>query len=358
MNEHILWNAIKELKNKTKDDLNNTTLFELEKIYEKNFDPLFIENKKRFVMYPIEYDNIWKMYKKHQSTYWIAEEIDLSKDTNHWKQLNDNERYFLKYILAFFASFDGIVNENLIEQFFSEIQLSEARSFYCMQINMENIHSETYSLLIEHFAESEVEKLQLLNVLGDIKQYKSIQKMAEWAQSWASSDRPFNQRIVVFTFIEGVWFSGPFASIFYFKKRGLLPGLTFSNELISRDEGLHMDFGVELHKLLKIKAHENIIHDIAKNIVNFSIEFTTESLPCNLIGMNSSEMIKYIKYVADRLLTQLDCKKIWNETNPFSWMDLISTEVKTNFFERKPGNYSKAKVCETVDDSSEILDDY
>ena len=321
----------------------------------EQYDPLFIDNIKRLTLYPIQYPEIWSMYKDHQSTFWIAEEIDFSKDDAPWKNLKEEERYFLKHVLAFFASFDGIVNENLVTNFYNKVQNPEARSFYGFQLMIENIHSEVYSLLIAKFASDINEQNALLNAIETIP---SIKNMAQWALKWAHADKPFNQRILIYTCIEGIMFSGPFCAIFFFKKRGLLHGLTFSNEQISKDEGLHMQFGVLMHHLQLNPATQETIHEITSEAVHLCSEFITESLPCSLIGMNATEMIKYIQYVADRLLVMLGCDKIWNSENPFPWMDLISTEVKTNFFERKVSQYAKSKIGDQSTDTNEFLEDY
>src|SRR3990167_356298 len=321
--------------------------FEIEQIETKlhKYEPLLIPSEKRFVLYPIEYLDIWDLYKKHQSTYWIAEELDFSKDIIQWNSssVSDGDRFFLKHIFAFFASFDGIINENLVEKFYDEIQVPEARCFYGFQIMIENIHNEVYSLLIDKFADDENEKSTLLN---SIKNFSAIQKMAKWALDWIKSDKPFYYRILKAAFTEGIFFSGAFCPIFYFKKRGLFGGLTFANELISRDESLHVEGSILMYNHLKYRLPEIIVHNIAKEVVELSCEFITESLPCDLIGMNKIEMTKYIKYVTDRLLVQLNYNKLYNIDNPFPWMDLISTEVKTNFFEKKVSMYSKSKIKE------------
>ena len=341
---------------------NNINLkLHIEKELEK-YEPLLIENNNRFVILPINYHDIWKMYKKHQSTYWVAEEIDLLKDIDHWnKELSPNDRHFITYVLAFFASFDGIVNENLTERFMSEVQIPEARSFYGFQIMIENVHSEVYSLLIDTFISDPLEKDKIFKA---IENFPSIKKMAQWAIKWTKSDLPFNRRILAYTCIEGIMFSGPFSSIYWIKKRGIMPGLTFSNELISKDEGLHMEFGILMHNSLKYPANTNIIHEIVTECVDLCREFINESLPCKLIGMNSNDMTQYIEYVADRLLIKLGAPKIWNSTNPFvGWMEMISLETKTNFFERKVAEYSKSKsnmdiITGTTNNTNTILEDF
>lgn len=359
-------NSEQELSLTLKSLSNSTNLLSLRLHIEKKleqFEPLLIENKDRFVLLPINYHDIWQMYKKHQSTYWVAEEIDLLKDIDHWnKDLSPNDRHFITYVLAFFASFDGIVNENLTERFMSEVQIPEARTFYGFQVMIENVHSEVYSLLIDTFISDPIEKAKVFKA---IENFPSIKKMAEWALKWAKSDLPFNRRILAYTCIEGIMFSGPFSSIYWIKKRGIMPGLTFSNELISKDEGLHMEFGILMHNSLKYPATTEVIHEIVTESVNLCREFISESLPCKLIGMNSTEMTQYIEYVADRLLTKLGAPKIWNSVNPFTgWMEMISLETKTNFFERKVAEYSKSKSNLDIitgnnnTDNKTILDDF
>ena len=349
------------LENKDKFIKNGAILIDLELKLEK-YEPLLTENPNRYVMFPIQYHDIWNMYKRHQSSMWVCEEVDLSGDVLQFETiLTDNERYFITYVLAFFSCFDGIVNENLTERFMNEIQVPEARAFYGFQIMIENIHNEMYSLLINTFITDTEKKLKVFNAL---ETFPSIKKMAQWAIKWLHSNLPFNRRILAYTCIEGIMFSAQFASINWFKRRGILNGLTFSNELISKDEGLHMEFGVLIHNSLKYPASVNIIHEIVSETVDLCKEFITESLPCALIGLNSQDMIQYIEFIADRLLIQLNAPQLYNTKNPFvGWMDMISLDHKTNFFERKVAEYSKAnsnlKVIKNIDSSkNELLDDF
>ena len=310
--------------------INNNTIYE----------PLLEEDETRYVMFPIKYDDIWKMYKKQVDCFWRAEEVDLSKDNTHWNSLSDNERYFIKMIIAFFAGSDGIVLENLGLRFMSEIQSSEARAFYGFQIAMENIHSEMYSLLIDTYIKNENEKQELFNSLNN---FTCIRKKADWAIKWINDKTSsFAIRLAAFACVEGIFFSGAFCSIYWLKKRGLMPGLTFSNELISRDEALHTEFAILLFNKLQNKPDENTITEIVKEAVEIEKEFICESLPCKLISMNSKLMSQYIEFVADRLLLQLKCKKIYNSSNPFDFMEMISVEGKTNFFEKRVGEYALA----------------
>ena len=305
-----------------------------------NTEPLLVPDDNRFVMFPIKHNDIWEMYKKQIDCFWRAEEIDLSKDLTNWESLNADERHFISMILAFFAASDGIVLENLASRFMSEIQVSEARAFYGFQIAMENIHSETYSLLIETYIKDKEEKHKLFNA---IEHFPCIKKKSDWAQKWIHDNRSsFATRLVAFACVEGIFFSGAFCSIYWLKKRGLMPGLTFSNELISRDEALHCEFAILLYNKLLKKIDKARIHELIKEAVDIEIEFICEALPCRLIGMNSELMSQYIKFVADRLCVQLGYKKIYNVSNPFDFMELISLEGKTNFFERKVGEYSLA----------------
>jgi ribonucleoside-diphosphate reductase subunit M2 len=303
-------------------------------------EPLLAPDDNRFVMFPIKYDDIWKMYKKQIDCFWRAEEIDLTKDITHWDSLNDDERYFISMILAFFAASDGIVLENLASRFMNDVQISEARAFYGFQIAMENIHSESYSLLIESYIKNEEEKHKLFNA---IENFPCIKKKSDWAQKWIHDNRSsFATRLVAFACVEGIFFSGAFCSIFWLKKRGLMPGLTFSNELISRDEALHCEFAVLLYSKLVKKLSKAKIHEIIKEAVEIEIEFICNALPCRLIGMNSDMMTQYIKFVADRLSVQLGYDKIYNVTNSFDFMELISLESKTSFFERRNDAYALA----------------
>lgn len=319
-------------------------------------DPLLVPDDSRFVMFPIQHNDIWNMYKKHVDCFWRAEEIDLSKDTIQWNEkLNNDERHFISLILAFFAASDGIVLENLGLRFMNDIQLSEARAFYGFQIAMENIHSETYSLLIDAYIKDRNEKDQLLNA---IQNYDCIKRKASWAQKWIyDNNSTFAKRLVAFACVEGIFFSGSFCSIFWLKKRGLMPGLTFSNELISRDEALHCEFAVLLHSKLVDKLSPDVIHEIIRESVEVETNFICEALPCRLIGMNSDLMSQYIKFVADRLALQLGCDKIYNELNPFSFMELISLESKTNFFEKKVDAYALANK-QTEQETYTFTDDF
>ncbi len=300
----------------------------------------------RFVLFPIQHDDIWEYYKKAEASFWTAEEIDLGQDFNDWKNLSDNERHFISHVLAFFAASDGIVNENLAEHFVSEVQYTEAKFFYGFQIAMENIHSETYSLLIDTYIKSPEERDHLFNA---IEHLDCVKKKAEWALRWIDQG-DFQERLIAFAAVEGIFFSGSFCSIFWLKKRGLMPGLTFSNELISRDEGLHCDFACHLYtKHVVNRLPEETIIGIIKDAVKIEKEFVTDALPVRLIGMNAELMCQYIEFVADRLLQELDCPKVWNSTNPFDFMDMISLQGKTNFFEKRVGDYQKAGVMKNKD---------
>jgi len=308
-------------------------------------EPLLAPDDNRFVMFPIKYQDIWEMYKKQVDCFWRAEEIDLTKDSTDWESLNPDEKYFISMILAFFAASDGIVLENLASRFMSEVQVSEARAFYGFQIAMENIHSHTYSLLIETYIKDSIEKERLFNA---ITHFPCIKKKSDWAQKWIHDNRSsFATRLVAFACVEGIFFSGSFCSIYWLKKRGLMPGLTFSNELISRDEALHCEFAILLYSKLVKKMDKTRIHEIIKEAVEIETEFICDALPCKLIGMNSDLMTQYIQFVADRLCVQLGYKKIFNTTNPFPWMELISLESKTNFFEKKTDAYALANKDNT-----------
>ena len=310
-------------------------------------EPILQENKNRFVIFPIQHDDIWQWYKKQEAYFWTAEEIDLHQDVVDWKKLSDDERYFLKHILAFFAASDGIVNENLAENFVNEVQYSEAKFFYGFQIMMENIHSEMYSLLIDTLVENDSEKDELLNAL---ERFPAIKKKADWALRWIDSES-FAERLIAFAAVEGIFFSGAFCSIFWMKKRGLLPGLATSNEFISRDEGLNRDFACHLHNNhLVNKVPQERIVQILSEALDIEREFITESLPVNLIGMNSKLMSEYLEFVTDHLLETLNCPKVYNTANPFDFMDMISLEGKTNFFEKRVSEYKKAGVGEEQSD--------
>jgi ribonucleoside-diphosphate reductase subunit M2 len=318
-------------------------------------EPLLAPDDNRFVMFPIRYDDIWQMYKKQVDSFWRAEEIDLTKDLKHWESLNADEQYFISMILAFFAASDGIVLENLAVRFMNDVQISEARAFYGFQIAMENIHSETYSLLIETYIKDKDEKNKLFNA---IQHFPCIKKKSDWAQKWIHDNRSsFATRLVAFACVEGIFFSGAFCSIYWLKKRGLMPGLTFSNELISRDEALHCEFAVLLYSKLNKKLDKSKIHDIIKEAVEIESEFICEALPCRLIGMNSELMTQYIQFVADRLVVQLGYKKIYNASNPFPWMEMISLERKTNFFESFVSEYALANKT-TDEDIFELKEDF
>ena len=318
-------------------------------------EPILQENKNRFVIFPIKHHDIWEWYKKMEASFWTAEEIDLSQDLNDWNnKLSDEERYFVKHILAFFAASDGIVNENLAENFVNEVQYAEAKFFYGFQIMMENIHSETYSLLIDTYVKDEAEKDELFNAL-DV--FPAIKKKADWALKWIDSDS-FAERLIAFAAVEGIFFSGAFCSIYWLKKRGLMPGLTFSNELISRDEGVHCDFAVHLHNHhLVNKVPKDRIREIIVDALNIEREFITESLPVSLIGMNAGLMTQYLEFVADRLLVELGCDREYNTSNPFDFMDMISLQGKTNFFEKKVAEYQKAGVMNTDEQAQKITFD-
>lgn len=308
-----------------------------------NEEPILKENKDRFVIFPIKHNDIWAYYKKAEASFWTAEEIDLQQDLTDWKdKLNDNERHFIKHVLAFFAASDGIVNENLAENFVSEVQYPEAKFFYGFQIMMENIHSETYSLLIDTYIKDPVEKDGLFHAIDTLD---CVKKKADWALRWISN-ASFTERLIAFAAVEGIFFSGSFCSIFWLKKRGLMPGLSFSNELISRDEGMHCDFACHLYNAHIVnKLPQQRIVEIISNAVEIEKEFVTDALPVRLIGMNADLMNQYIEFVADRLLVELGCPRIYNASNPFDFMEMISLQGKTNFFEKRVGEYQKAAVA-------------
>lgn len=302
-------------------------------------DPILTPSNDRFTMFPIKYHDLWTLYKKAVASFWTTEEIDLSCDMTDWEnRLNDNERHFIKMVLAFFAASDGIVYENLNINFANEVQISEARAFYSYQGFNENIHSETYSLLIEKYGVDTNEKNSLFRAIDTVP---CIRKKADWAMKWFSRERSFAERLVAFACIEGIFFSGSFCSIFWLKHRGLMPGLTFSNELISRDEGLHLEFAIALSEHLLEKPSTRTVHTIVKEAVAIEKEFITDALPCKLLGMDSEKMSNYIEYVADRMLKQFGYLTIWDTENPFDWMETISLEGKTNFFEKRVGDYAK-----------------
>jgi ribonucleoside-diphosphate reductase beta chain len=315
-------------------------------------EPILAENKNRFVIFPIKHHDIWEWYKKMEASFWTAEEIDLHQDLSDWNnKLSADEKYFIKHILAFFAASDGIVNENLAENFVNEVQYAEAKFFYGFQIMMENIHSETYSLLIDTYVKDEAEKDQLFRAL---EVFPAIKRKADWALRWIESDS-FAERLIAFAAVEGIFFSGAFCAIFWLKKRGLMPGLTFSNELISRDEGVHCDFAVHLHNHHLVNKVPTVrIKEIIVEALNIEREFVTESLPVSLIGMNANLMTQYLEFVADRLLVELGCEKEYNVSNPFDFMDMISLQGKTNFFEKRVAEYQKAGVMNTDSEAQKI----
>lgn len=308
------------------------------------FEPILKENKDRFVMFPIQHNDIWAFYKKSEASFWTAEEIDLGADLWDWEnKLNDDERHFVKHVLAFFAASDGIVNENLAENFLRDVQYPEARSFYGFQLMMENIHSETYSLLIDGYIKDPVEKDGLFHAIDTLP---CVKKKADWALNWIENGK-FAEKLVAFAAVEGIFFSGSFCSIFWLKKRGLMPGLTFSNELISRDEGLHCDFACLLYtKHIMNKLPKETVQKIITDAVEIEKEFVTDALPVKLIGMNAAMMAQYIEFVADRLLVELGNPKVYNVSNPFDFMDMINLQGKTNFFEKRVGEYQKAGVLQ------------
>jgi ribonucleoside-diphosphate reductase subunit M2 len=329
--------AIEEVSSAKKSGTTN-------QVFDVSREPLLRENPRKYVMFPIEFPDIWQMYKKAVASFWTVEEVDLSKDMDDWEKLKEDEKHFIKHVLAFFAASDGIVNENLVERFSCEVQVPEARSFYGFQIAIENIHSEMYSLLIDTYIRDSVERDYLFNALENMP---PVKKKAEWALNWISHTRAsFGERVVAFAAVEGIFFSGSFAAIFWLKTRGVMPGLTFSNELISRDEGLHCDFACLMFKHLEQKPSEERVKEIIIDAVKIEQEFLTDALPVNLIGMNGELMSTYIEFVADRLLVELGCSKVWKRKNPFSFMDNINLEGKTNFFEKRVGEYQKAGVMQ------------
>ncbi len=316
---------------------------------------LLAPNDSRFVLFPIESHSIWEMYKKHMAVFWTAEEIDLGADLTDWDKLNDNERHFISHVLAFFAASDGIVNENLALRFYNDVQLAEARCFYGFQIAMENIHSETYSLLIDTYIKEPKEKARLFDAVNHLP---CVSKKAQWAMKWIRSDKSFAHRLVAFAAVEGIFFSGSFCAIFWLKKRGLMPGLCTSNEFISRDEGLHCEFACLLHSLLEKDEQIDLetITQIITEAVEIEKEFITEALPVSLIGINSQSMSQYIEFVADHWLQYLGAKRFYNATNPFDWMELISLEGKTNFFEKRVSEYQRPGVLGEKDSQVFTLD--
>ena len=313
-------------------------------------EPLLQENRERFVILPIRHDAVWQMYKQAEASFWTAEEVDLSEDLADWNRLNENEKHFVSTILAFFAASDGIVNENLATNFIREVQIPEARCFYGFQIAIENIHSEMYSLLIDTYIKDPVQKTHLFRAIDTVP---AVQKKAEWALKWINSP-DFAERLVAFAAVEGIFFSGSFCSIFWLKKRGLMPGLTFSNELISRDESLHCEFATLLYSMLNNRLPVERVQQIVREAVEIEKEFITEALPVSLIGMNAGLMGQYIEYVADFWLVRLGAPKLYNSSNPFDFMELISLSGKTNFFEKRVGDYQKAGVNVREHDSAAV----
>ena len=320
-----------------------------------NHEPILQDNPRRFVLFPIEHDDIWKFYKKSEASFWTAEEIDLHQDVSDWEnRLTEDEQHFIKHVLAFFAASDGIVNENLAENMVSEVQYTEAKFFYGFQIMMENIHSETYSLLIDTYIKDTKEKDFLFNAIENLE---CVTKKADWALRWIDNGS-FQERLIAFAAVEGIFFSGSFCSIFWLKKRGLMPGLSFSNELISRDEGMHCDFACLLYnKHIQNKLPKQTIEDIIVDAVKIEQEFVTDAIPVALIGMNAEMMCQYIEFVADRLLVALGNDKVYHVDNPFPWMDMISLQGKTNFFEKRVGDYQKAGVLSNRDKQVFTLDE-
>lgn len=317
-------------------------------------EPLLVEDPNRFVLFPIKHDDIWQFYKKAEASFWTAEEIDLSQDISDWKKMNDGERHFISHVLAFFAASDGIVNENLANNFLREVQYAEAKCFYGFQIMMENIHSETYSLLIDSYIQEPKEKDRLLRAIDTID---CVKKKADWALKWIDSDN-FVERLISFAAVEGIFFSGSFCSIFWLKKRGLMPGLSFSNELISRDEGLHCDFACLLYAdHIKNQLPQDRVYEIILSAVEIEKEFVTVALPVSLIGMNADLMCQYIEFVADRLLVSLNCEKYYNTSNPFDFMEMISLQGKTNFFEKRVAEYQKSGVMSDKESMGFSLDE-
>ena len=318
-------------------------------------EPILVKNNDRFVLFPIQHDDIWQFYKKAEASFWTAEEIDLAQDLVDWNEkLNDDERHFIKHILAFFAASDGIVNENLAENFLAEVQYTEAKFFYGFQIAIENIHSETYSLLIDTYIRDDKDKDYLFNAVDTIP---CVKTKADWALRWID-EGSYAERLIAFAAVEGIFFSGSFCSIFWLKKRGLMPGLSFSNELISRDEGLHCDFACLLYNNhLVNKLPKETVSKIITDAVEIEKEFVTDAIPVKLIGMNADLMAQYIEFVADRLLGELGCDKVYNTTNPFDFMDMISIQGKTNFFEKRVAEYQKAGVLNSGENQSFSLDE-
>tara|TARA_B100000780_G_C21124191_1_gene455735 strand:+ start:1013 stop:1981 length:969 start_codon:yes stop_codon:yes gene_type:complete len=318
-------------------------------------EPLLQKQDNRFVIFPIQHDSIWRAYKNAVATFWTPEEVQLTKDKNDWEKLSDNERYFIENVLAFFAGSDGIVIENLGKRFMDDIEIPEVRAFYSYQMFIENVHSEMYSLLIDTYIDDISKKSKLFNAINTIP---CIKKKAEWAIRWIDDiESNFATRLIAFAIVEGIFFSGSFCSIYWLKKRGLMPGLTFSNELISRDEGMHTDFAVLLYSMISNKLNKETIIEMFKDAVTIEKAFIIDSIPCNLIGMNSDLMSQYIEFVADRLVTQLGYEKIWETKNPFDFMELISLRPKSNFFEVRVGEYKKSGIGKTKEHSAFAISD-
>lgn len=318
-------------------------------------EPILQENDGRFVLFPIQHDAVWEMRKQALACFWTTDEIDLEPDLVDWRtKLNDDERQYIKHVLAFFAASDGIVNENLVLNFYSDVQIAEARSFYATQIQIEDIHAETYSLLIDTYIQDTTEKNELFNAMTTLP---CVQKKAKWALKWIDEAPSFAHRLIAFAAVEGIFFSGSFCSIYWLKKRGLMPGLTFSNELISRDEGMHCDFACLLYSMLENKIDPAEVRSIITEAVTFEKEFVTDALPVSLIGMNASLMGQYIEFVADRLLVSLGNSKVYGTANPFPWMEMISLQGKTNFFEKRVGDYQKAGVMSEREKQTFSLDE-
>jgi len=320
----------------------------------QNIEPILQENNERFVLFPIQHDKIWEMYKQAEASFWTAEEIDLAPDMKDWEGLNPDERHFISHVLAFFAASDGIVNENLVINFMQDVTIPEARCFYGFQIAIENIHAETYSLLIDTYIKDESEKTKMFHAIDTIP---CVKKKADWALRWIDEAPSFAHRLIAFAAVEGIFFSGSFCSIFWLKKRGLMPGLSFSNELISRDEGLHCDFACLIYSMLQNKLSKKEVESIITDAVEYEKEFVSDALPVSLIGMNAEMMCQYIEFVADRLLVALGYDKVYNATNPFPWMEMISLQGKTNFFEKRVAEYQKAGVTAGKEDHTFSIDE-
>jgi ribonucleoside-diphosphate reductase beta chain len=320
----------------------------------QNIEAILEENNERFVLFPIQHDKIWEMYKQAEASFWTAEEIDLAPDMKDWEGLNPDERHFISHVLAFFAASDGIVNENLVINFMQDVTIPEARCFYGFQIAIENIHAETYSLLIDTYIKDESEKTKMFHAIDTIP---CVKKKADWALRWIDEAPSFAHRLIAFAAVEGIFFSGSFCSIFWLKKRGLMPGLSFSNELISRDEGLHCDFACLIYSMLQNKLSKKEVESIITDAVEYEKEFVSDALPVSLIGMNAEMMCQYIEFVADRLLVALGYDKVYNATNPFPWMEMISLQGKTNFFEKRVAEYQKAGVTAGKEDHTFSIDE-